>query len=81
MKRLALLAIILSLALSGCAQGNIRPDGTTPTAKDTQCDYAQKALILADIWLSSGEMSPSLHEYWAKYKIGAVASVILFCGN
>jgi hypothetical protein len=78
-KWIVLIALIISLA--SCAPGAIRPDGTTPTSKETQCAYAQTALTLADIWLSSGEMSPTLHEYWVKYQLGAKASVALFCGN
>jgi hypothetical protein len=75
MKRIMLVIICMAM-LVGCA-----PVGVNLTQREIQCMYANEAVALADAWLSDPGMAPALHEYWAKYQLGARDSVKILCGN
>jgi hypothetical protein len=79
MKRLAALAIVMLIALSGCATASL-PSGSTPEQVNTAlCRDAQMGLAVWTIAVAKPNQTSEEKAYWDEYIKGVRKGVTNYC--
>lgn len=79
MFRKAMLVVLMSVCLAGCASMSLSDNATDAERRAAMCMDARAGLAMADAALAAAQVDSSACGYWMAFRSGAQIAISTYC--